>query len=141
VFASLKVESEVRVGDLPIVRDFIDFFPEDIVDLPPEREVEFVIEVVPRTSHISTTPYRISASELCELKKQLEDLFDKKFISLSVSPWEALVLLVKKKHDSMRLFMDYRQLNMKVRKTQEGGFELCWLFLLFFLLKSLVRSS
>jgi len=69
MFSSLKVESEVRVGDLPIVREFLDVFPEDIVDLSSEREVEFVIDVAPGTSPISTTPYRMSASKLCELKK------------------------------------------------------------------------
>jgi hypothetical protein len=60
---------------------------------------------------VSMTPYRMSASELAELKKQLEDLLDKKFIRPSVSPWGAPVLLVTKKDGSMRLCIDYRQLN------------------------------
>jgi hypothetical protein len=64
--------------------------------------------LVPRTSPISIAPYRMSASELGELKKQLEELLEKLFISLSVSPWGAPVLLVKKKDGNMRLCVDYR---------------------------------
>jgi hypothetical protein len=73
--------------------------------------VEFAIDLVPGTSHISIAPYQTSASELRELKKQLEELLEKQFIWLSVSSWGALVLLVKKKDGSMSLCVDYRQLN------------------------------
>jgi len=62
-------------------------------------------------SPISIAPYRMSASELGELKKQLEDLLEKQFIRPGVSPWDAPVLFVKKKDGSMRLCVDYRQLN------------------------------
>jgi len=78
--------------------------------VPPEREVEFSIDLVPGTKLISMASYRMSASELAKLKKQLEDLLDKKFVRPNVSPWGAPVLLVKKK-DGMRLCIDYRQLN------------------------------
>ncbi|MCI59299.1 pol polyprotein, partial [Trifolium medium] len=81
--------------------------PEDVSDVPPEREVEFTIDLVLGTSPISMAPYRMSASELNELKKLLE----KRFIRPSVSPWGTPVLLVKKKDESMRLCIDYRQLN------------------------------
>jgi hypothetical protein len=94
MFASLKLEGEVRINELPIVQEFSDVFPEDVSDMPPEREVEFTIDLVPGTSPISMAPYRMSASELGELKKQLKELLEKKFIRPSVSPWGAPVLLV-----------------------------------------------
>ncbi|MCI77659.1 pol polyprotein, partial [Trifolium medium] len=75
----------------------VDVFPDDILDLPPEREVEFSINIVPGTSPISMTPYRMSAVELEKLKEQLEELLEKRFVRPGVSPWGAPVLLVKKK--------------------------------------------
>jgi hypothetical protein len=101
-----------------VVCEFPDVFPEDVSDLPPEREVEFSIEVVPGTNPISMAPYRMSTSELDQLKKQLEDLLEKKFIRPSVSPWGAPVLLVKKKDGSMRLCIDYRRLNQVTIKNR-----------------------
>ena len=86
--------------------------------MPPEREVEFSIDLVPGMNPVSMTPYRMSASELAELKKQLEDLLDKKFVRPSVSPWGAPVLLVKKKDGNMRLCIDYRQLNKVTIKNR-----------------------
>ncbi|MCI41968.1 RNA-directed DNA polymerase (Reverse transcriptase), partial [Trifolium medium] len=97
VFASLRLESGVKVEELPVVCEFPSVFPGDVSNLPPEREVEFSIDLVHETGPISMAPYRMSASELKELKKQLEELLEKKFIRLSVSPWGAPVLLVKKK--------------------------------------------
>ncbi|GAU51606.1 hypothetical protein TSUD_414380 [Trifolium subterraneum] len=118
VFGSLKLEGGVKLEELLVVSEFSDVFPEDISDLPPEREVEFGIDLVPGTSPISMAPYRMSASELNELKKQLEELLEKKFIRPSVSPWGAPVLLVKKKEGSMRLCIDYRQLNKATIKNK-----------------------
>ena len=86
-------------------------FPDDISDLPHEREVDFFIELVPGISMVSLAPYRMSTLDLSELKKQLEVLLENKFVRPSVSLWGAPVLLVKKKDGSMRLCMDYRQLN------------------------------
>jgi hypothetical protein len=77
MFASLKVSSEKGVGDLPVVQEFQEVFPDDIIKLQPEREVEFAIDLIPGTSPISIAPYRMSASELVELKKQLEELLEK----------------------------------------------------------------
>ena len=76
MFASLKESSEKRVGELPVVQEFPEVFPDDITELPPEREVEFAIDLVPGTSHISIAPYRMSASELGDLKKELEELLE-----------------------------------------------------------------
>nr|KYP33810.1 Transposon Ty3-I Gag-Pol polyprotein [Cajanus cajan] len=86
--------------------------------LPPEREIEFSIDLVPGTSPISIAPYRMSPKELVELKKQIEELQGKQFIRPSVSPWGAPVLLVKKKDGSMRLCVDYRQLNKVTIKNK-----------------------
>jgi hypothetical protein len=70
-------------------------FPEDISDLPLEREVDFSIDLVLGTSPMSMTSYRMSASELGKLKKQLKDLLEKKYVQPSVSLWGVSVLLVK----------------------------------------------
>jgi len=118
LMASLSIENQVMINKLQVVCDFLDVFRDEIPDVPPEREVEFSIDLVPGTKPVSMTPYRMSASELAELKKQLEDLLDKKFVRPSVSPWGAPVLLVKKKDGSMRLCIDYRQLNKAMIKNR-----------------------
>ncbi|KAL0331691.1 UNVERIFIED_CONTAM: Transposon Ty3-I Gag-Pol polyprotein [Sesamum angustifolium] len=99
------------VSDVPVVREFPNVFPEELPELPPHREIDFEIETIPGAAPISTTPYRMAPSELEELKKQLEELLDNGFIRPSISPWRAQVLFVKKKDGSMRLCVDYRQLN------------------------------
>ena len=96
-----------RLEDIPIVKEFSD----DISGLPPDREIEFVIELIPGTEPISIPPYRIAPTELKELKAQLEELLNKSFIRPSTSLWGAPVLLVKKKDGSLRLCIDNRQLN------------------------------
>ena len=111
LLAFLSVENQVVIDRLPVVKEFLEVFPDEIPDVPPEKEVEFAIDLVPGTKPVSMAPYRMLASELAELKKQLEDLLDKKFVRPSVSRWGAPELLVKKKDGSMRLCIDYRQLN------------------------------
>lgn len=111
MFDSLRVESKVMIVDLPVVCDFPDVFPEDMSDLPLEREIEFAIDLVPGTRLVSMASYRMYTLNLSDLKKNLEDLLEKKFIIPSVSPWGTSALLVKKKDRSMRLCVDYRQLN------------------------------
>ena len=74
-----------------------DVFPDDIAGLPPDREVEFTIDLIPGTEPISIPPYRMAPAELRELKAQLEELLSKGFIRPSISPWGAPVLFVKKK--------------------------------------------
>jgi len=118
MFVSLKESSGKGIGNFPVVQEFSEIFPKDITELPLEREVEFAIDLVPGTSPILIVPYRMSASELGELKNQLEELLEKQFIRPSVSPWVALVLLVKKKDGSMRLCVDYRQLNKVTIKNR-----------------------
>ena len=80
---------------------FPNVFLEDLSGLPPEREIEFCIDIPPRTQLISIPPYRMAPTELRELKVQLQDLLDKGFIRPSTLPWGALVLFVKKKDGSL----------------------------------------
>jgi hypothetical protein len=105
---TIDPEPSLSPSDIPVVSEFLDVFPDDIVSLPPEREVEFSIDLIPGSQPISVAPYRMSLLELHELKSQLEELLQKHFIRPSVSPWGAPVLLVKKKDGTMRLCIDYR---------------------------------
>ena len=102
---------EVRLEDVPVVREFLDVFPDDLPGLPPERETDFPINLVPGTTPIFLPPYRMAPTELKELKAQLQELVDGGFIRPSISPWGAPVLFVKKKDGTWRLCVDYRQLN------------------------------
>ncbi|KAL5765941.1 hypothetical protein ACOSP7_016558 [Xanthoceras sorbifolium] len=113
---SRKVNAKIQ--NIPTVCDFADVFPEELPGLPPQREVEFVIDVVPGMSLVSIAPYRMAPAELKELKIQLQELLDKGFITPSVSPWGAPVLFVKKKDGSLRLCIDYRQLNKLTVKNK-----------------------
>ena len=100
-----------RLEDIPIVKEFPNVFPDDISGLPPDRAIEFVIELIPGTQLISIPPYIMAPAELKELKVQLEELLSKGFFRPSTSPWGAPVLFVKKKDESLWLCIDYRQLN------------------------------
>ncbi|KAH9705011.1 Endonuclease [Citrus sinensis] len=102
---------ELRLEDIPVVQEFSDVFPDELPGMPPHREIEFSIDLVPGTAPISIAPYRMAPAELKELKIQLQELVDKEFIRPSVSPWGAPVLFVKKKDGTLRLCIDYRQLN------------------------------
>jgi len=97
--------------EVPVVNEYPDVFPEELPGMPPDRDIEFVIDLVPGTAHIPKRPYRMAAFELAELKKQLEELQRIGFIRPSSLPWGAPVLFVKKKDGSMRLCVDYRALN------------------------------
>ena len=102
------IEIDQKLDDIPIVREYPYVFPKDIPEFPPEKETEFTIELVPGMGPLSIALHWMSPLELAELKKQIEELLEKKFIKPSVSPWRALVLLVKKKDGGMRLCVDYR---------------------------------
>ncbi|KAL0554375.1 hypothetical protein IC582_008294 [Cucumis melo] len=104
-------ELEVSLSSEPVVREYPDVFPDELPGLPPPKEIDFAIELEPGTAPISRAPYRMAPAELKELKVQLQELLDKGFIRPSVSPWGAPVLFVKKKDGSMRLCIDYRELN------------------------------
>ncbi|XP_071928102.1 uncharacterized protein [Coffea arabica] len=87
---------KVKLEDMPVINEYPDVFPDELVSLPPEREMEFKIDLAPRTTPISNIPYRMALAELKELKLQLQDLLERKFIHESESPWSAPVLFVKK---------------------------------------------
>ena len=82
---------------IPVVRDFPDVFPEELPSMPPDRCVEFIVDLAPRTAPISRRPYKMAPRELAELKTQLEALLEKGFIRPSSSPWGCPVLFVTKK--------------------------------------------
>ena len=94
-----------------VVRDFSDVFLEELSGISPDREVEFVIDLLPGTAPISKRPYRMSVEELKELKKQLTELQEAGYIRPCSSPWGAPVLFVQKKDGSQRMCVDYRSLN------------------------------
>jgi hypothetical protein len=99
-----------EIQDIPIVCEFPDIFPEDLPGLPPERDVEFVIELKPGTAPISRRSYQMPPNELAELKTQLQDLLEKGFIRPSSSPWGCPAIFVKK-DQTLRMCVDYRPLN------------------------------
>ena len=86
--------------------------------MPPDQDVEFIIDLLPRTGPIAKRPYRMSVDELAELKKQLDELISKGYIRPSASPWGSPVLFVKKKDGSMRMCIDYRNLNAVTIKNK-----------------------
>ena len=101
----------LKLDDILVVREFPNVFPEDLPGIPIDREIEFSIDLLPGTSPISKPPYWMTPTELKELKEQLQELLDKGFIRPSASPWGAPVLFVKKKDGTIRLCIDYRELN------------------------------
>ncbi|GJX00712.1 putative reverse transcriptase domain-containing protein [Tanacetum coccineum] len=107
-----------RLEDVPIVRDFPEVFPEDLPGLPPTRQVEFQIDLVPGAAPVARAPYRLAPSEMKELSEQLKELSDKGFIRPSSSPWEAPVWFVKKKDGSIRMCINYRELNKLTVKNR-----------------------
>ena len=99
-------DDDMRLEDIPVVREFTDVFPDDLPGLPLDREIDFQIELAPGTEPISRAPYRMAPVELKELKVQMEEMVNKRFVRPSTSPWGAPVLFVKKKDGSMRLCID-----------------------------------
>ena len=94
------------------------YFAYDLPGMPPDRDIEFVIELQPGTINISKRSYRMSPNELVKLKIQLQDLLDKGFIRPSASPWGCPALFVKKKDNSLRLCVDHRPLNAVTIKNK-----------------------
>ncbi|GKA97567.1 putative reverse transcriptase domain-containing protein [Tanacetum coccineum] len=113
-----KKSDEKRLEDIPVVREFLEVFPEDLPGLPPVRQVEFQIDLIPGTSPVARAPYRLAPSEMQELSNQLQELSDRGFIRPSTSPWGAPVLFVKKKDGSFRMCIDYRELNKLTIKNR-----------------------
>ncbi|GJX97705.1 putative reverse transcriptase domain-containing protein [Tanacetum coccineum] len=145
IFNEDKSEKK-RLDNVPIIRDFPELFPEDLPGLPPTRQVEFQIDLIPGVAPaaqdnrisasemtrqvefqidlipgvapVARAPYRLAPSEMKELSEQLKELSDKGFIRPSSSPWGAPVLFVKKKDGSFRMCIDYRELNKLTVKNR-----------------------
>jgi hypothetical protein len=107
-----------EIEEIPVVCEFLDVFPEELTELPPDRDVEFVIELMPGAGPITKSPYRMSPDELDELKKQLKKLLEQGFVRPSASPWGSPVLFVEKKDGTKRMCIDYRTLNSMTIKNK-----------------------
>jgi hypothetical protein len=116
--ASLHHMVERRLEDIHVVREFPDMFPDDLPRMPPERAIEFKIELQPGTAPISKAPYKMSREELAELKIQLKDLLDKGFIRPSSSLWGCPALFISKKDKGLCLCVDYHPLNAVTIKNK-----------------------
>ncbi|GJX55384.1 hypothetical protein Tco_0285281 [Tanacetum coccineum] len=109
---------EKRLKDVPIVQDFPEVFPEDLPGIPPTRQVEFQIDLIPGAAPVAWAPYQLAPFEMKELSDQLQELSDKGFIRPSSSPWGAPFLFVKKKDGSFRMCIDYQELNKLTVKNR-----------------------
>ncbi|GJW99597.1 putative reverse transcriptase domain-containing protein [Tanacetum coccineum] len=113
-----KKSDEKRLEDIPVVREFPEVFPEDLPGLPPVRQVEFQIDLIPGAAPVARAPYRLAPSKMQELSNQLQELSDRGFIRPSTSPWGALVLFAKKKDGSFRMCINYWELNKLTVKNR-----------------------
>ncbi|GJR02276.1 putative reverse transcriptase domain-containing protein [Tanacetum coccineum] len=113
-----KKSKEKRLEDVPVIHDFPEVFPEELPGLPPPRQVEFRIDLVPGAAPVARAPYRFAPSEMKELSVQLQELLEKGFIRPSSSPWGAPVLFMKKKDGYFRMCIDYRELNKLTIKNR-----------------------
>ena len=103
---------------LELVVILLMYFPDELPGLPPSREIEFAIDLIPGSKPASKAPYRMAPAELKELKVQLQGLLDMGFIRPSYSPWGAPILFVKKKEGSLLMCIDYRELNKLTVKNR-----------------------
>jgi hypothetical protein len=107
----LNKVQETSLNEIRIAQEYPDVFPEDLPGMPPDRDIEFIIELLPGMPPISKRPYRMHVNELVELKKQITKLQSKGFIRPSSSPWGAPVLFMEKKDGTQQMCVDYRSLN------------------------------
>jgi hypothetical protein len=107
-----------EMGEIPVVCEFPDVFLEELTELPPDRDVEFVIELMPGAGPIAKSPYRMSSEEVDELKKHLKKLLEQGFVRPSASPWGSLVLFVEKKDGTKRMCIDYCTLTSMMIKNK-----------------------
>ncbi|GKC53231.1 putative reverse transcriptase domain-containing protein [Tanacetum coccineum] len=114
---TMKV-NKPKLEDIPVVREFPGVFPEDFSGLPPSREVEFRIDLIPGAMLVAKSPYHLAPTEMQEMSNQLKELQEKGFIRPSSSPWGAPMLFVKKKDGSFRMCIDYREQNKLAIKNR-----------------------
>ncbi|GJS85508.1 putative reverse transcriptase domain-containing protein [Tanacetum coccineum] len=117
-FLEVSWTDEKKLDDIRVVSDFYEVFPDDLLGLPLVREIEFRIDLIPSASLVVRSPYRLAPLEMFELSNQLKELQEKGLISSSHSPWGAPMLFVKKKDGSMRMCIDYRELNKLTIKNR-----------------------
>jgi hypothetical protein len=115
---------EKPLENIKVVCEYRDVFPEGLPGMPPDRDIEFSIELLPGTAPISKRPHRMDVKDLVELKKQIEELLEKGFIRPSSSPWGAPVLFVSNKDGSRRMCVDYKSLN---EVTIKNKYPLSWI--------------
>jgi hypothetical protein len=106
-----KSVSGLTLDQVPVVCEYLDVFPEELPGMPPDRDIEFIIELIPGTAPIAQRAYRMNPQELEELKRKLADMLNKGLIRPSASPWGSPVLFVDKRDGTIRLYVDYRKLN------------------------------
>jgi hypothetical protein len=118
IASALHHTAAQNLEDIPVAYEFPDVFPEDLSGMPPDRDVEFIIELQPGMAPISRRSYKMTPKQLAELKVQLNELLDIGYICPSSSPWGCPALFVKKKDQSLRLCVDYRPLNAVTVKNK-----------------------
>jgi hypothetical protein len=101
----------VKLEQKPVVKEFVDVFPQELQGIPPDKEIEFTIDLIPGTSPIAQPPYQTRPKELVELKEHVDELVNKGFVRECISPWGAPVIFVDKRDGGRRMCGDYRNLN------------------------------
>jgi hypothetical protein len=122
--SKLNQTKAIALEDIRVVQDYPDVFLDELPAMPPDHDIEFLIELLPETRPISKRPYRMLVNELVELKKQTAELQAKGFIRPSSSPWGAPVLFVEKKDVTQQMCVDYRSLN---EVTIKNKYPLSWI--------------
>jgi hypothetical protein len=100
-------DKELSLEDYPVLKGYKYVF-EELPEFPPKRDINFSIDLMPVTSPVSNTPYRMSMPELKELQMQLVELLKKGYICPSVSPWGSPIIFIKKKDGTLSLCIDFR---------------------------------